>query len=98
MAKIITLQPAERKDMTLPYPFFIDENGCVGRQEFWRGTPAALIGFAKVQTVHDVSLVLEDFLDHPEAAIGQYPVFAHTDGQWFTYVDPIAEIKINKNK
>ena len=98
--KIITIQPKEREDNVLPYPYFIDEKGMVGRQDFWKGKPKQLIGFnGKPNAEMDKKTIdLSKFLETPKKAIGLYPFFEHKDGEWFTYKDPIASVSVNEVK
>ena len=94
--KRIPLQPKERPDMTLPYPYFIDEKGGVGRQDFWKGKPLRLQGFnpRNVSGVVKGTIGLEDFLKNPKRAIGMFPIFEHKGGAFFTYGDPIQTITV----
>ncbi len=92
--KVIKIQPKMRKDLTLPYPYFIDDDGYVGRQDFWKGTPLKLIGFnLSDKQIDDDSITFAQFWKNPELAIGKYPIFMHQDGEWYTYKDPIDGIK-----
>jgi len=45
MKKVLCLQPPMLEDLTLPYPYYVDEDGGVLRQDFWRGAPAKLCSF-----------------------------------------------------
>lgn len=87
----IKIQPKERPDMTLPYPYFIDvKTGEVGKQDFWKGEPLRLVGFnPKPDTSGENTLVFKDFVKDPKQAVGMFPVFEHSDGNYFTYQDPI---------
>lgn len=92
----IRIQPESPKEdpLKMPYPYFINEAGEVGRQDFWKGSPLKLVGFngaAKNETV-EPACGLEDFLKDPKQAIGKYPIFEHADGEWFTYKDRIASV------
>jgi hypothetical protein len=91
--KTIRIQPKERKDMTLPYPYFIDAKGNVGRQDFWKGEPLKLICFAKKNEAKS-SLDFDKFWKNPSKCIGLYPVFEHSNGEWFTYKDPIESVDL----
>lgn len=77
----ITLQPEERSNGVLPYPYFIDEQGFVGRQDFWKGEPYRLIAFNSecVQGVGKRMVRFDEFLADPQLAVGMYPVFEHKD-------------------
>ena len=96
--KTIRIQPKERKDMTLPYPYFIDmKNGNVGRQDFWKGEPYKLIGFnPKPTNLYDPKGIgFFKFIKNPELSIGMYPIFANEDGsERRTYKDPIESVSI----
>jgi len=92
--KTIVINPKERDDGRLPYPFFIDEAGNVGRQDFWRGQPLKLIGFngsAENKTV-EPAIGLEDFLENPHKCLGLYPIFEDDDEEWHTWRDPIESV------
>lgn len=94
---MITLQPKERENMTLPYPFFIDAKGKVGRQDFWKGEPYMLIGFNPKRVTGPIKGTIDfrEFLKEPTKCIGMYPIFAHKNGEWFTYNDPIERVKVD---
>jgi len=92
----IKIQP-EQTGSSLPYPYFISENGDVGRQDFWRGKPLKLIGFDKTPNAHVGVLGLEDFFKEPEKAIGLYPIFLHADGEWYTEVTKVGSIRKLEN-
>ncbi len=96
--KTIRIQPKQRKDFTLPYPFFIDEKGRVGRQDFWKGKPLRLIGFSKTPQTGTLDIYLREFLSNPKLAIKKYPIFEWKDKKrsWHTYLDPIEHIEIIK--
>lgn len=81
----------------LPYPFFIDLKGMVGRQDFWKGKPLKLIGFnPKYQSgVMDGTLILKDFLEKPKKAITMFPIFEYKDKKYYTYGLPIESVIIN---
>ena len=88
------LQPAERDDGTLPYPYFIDEQGLVGRQDFWNGKPYKLIGFQpKPKTgVMKGTIDIKIFFEDPQKAVGMYPIFADTEDTYYTYRDKIESV------
>jgi hypothetical protein len=92
----IRIQPLQRADGILPYPFFILESGHIERQDFWKGKPKSLIGFSVKSTPGYVkgSITLMMFLKDPKRAIGMFPIFEHDDSNWFTYEDAIESIKL----
>jgi len=83
--EILEIQPEESGDV-LPYPWFITKDGMVGRQDFWRGKPAQLVGFVfEPDTTGDVDLSFDQFWADGTDAVGMFPVFAHADGSFNTY-------------
>ena len=91
--KVIRIQPEENNG-TLPYPYFIDKEGSVGRQDFWKGKPFKLIGFSPIpeQEFDKRQINLSEFLESPQKAIGMYPIFMYKNKDWYTYQDKIASI------
>ncbi len=90
----IKIQPQELDDMTLPYPYFINEDGSVGRQDFWKGNPKKLIGFSAQPSTGSILVFRNMFFEKPEAAVGLYPVFEADDGHWFTQTNPIESVRV----
>ncbi len=86
----------------LPYPYIIDENGYVQRQDFWNGNPYKLLGFnsrpvggemdvaqfIQLQT-SDLPIPAEDMM----LGVGKYGVFSTKDNQWFTMTEPFASVR-----
>lgn len=76
----------------VPYPYHIDAEGNVLRQDFWRGDPSRLIGFQEDRDVQQVDVLAGDwFKGEPEDVIGMYPVFVTSDGQMYNDTRPINE-------
>lgn len=96
--KTIRIQQKQHKDFTLPYPFFIDENRKVGRQDFWKGKPLKLIGFSKKSEAGKIDVYFRDFWEKPKVAIKKYPILEWKDKSWHTYTDPIEHIEIIDKK
>lgn len=92
--KSISIQPPERPNGQLPYPYHIDAGAQVGRQEFWKGAPLQLICFAR-RGKQVSSLTFEEFWKTPKKCIGLYPVFEHRNGEWYTYEEPVESISFN---
>jgi len=95
----IKVQPEELKDKTLPYPYFIEKDGLVGRQDFWKGKPYRLLGFSKKPVAGDIELIFAEFWKSPKKATGMYAVFTSKRGQWTTstiIIDRIEKIKDKK--
>lgn len=101
----ITLQPSPRVDdiaddgteMTQrPYPFHVDaDTGDVGRQDFWRGDPARVIGFTSRPERQQIDLWWEDAAEDPRRAVGMYAVTAGSDGRWLIHVLAISEVRVS---
>jgi len=89
---IACLQPEERSDGFLPYPYFIKSDALVGRQDFWKGKPLKLLGFSKIPKAGDIDLMFGDFKKNTSKAIGMYPVFANKDNNWVTYSEQIESV------
>ncbi len=92
--KRIKIQPAEMLDRTLPYPYFIDKDGLIGRQDFWKGKPYKLLGFSKMPKTGSMKLSFKDFWKEPKKAIGMYPVFTDKDDDWTTSFNEIESVKL----
>lgn len=91
---MITIQPAEQGG-TLPYPLHVDEDGTVGRQDFWQGKPARVVGFSPVPRANVMSLDWEEFTRDPSGATGLYVVSEDADGTWYTHwCSPIAKVTV----
>ena len=94
--KIIQIQPHDVYGGHLPYPYFIDEKGLVGRQDFWKGKPFRLIGFNGQPTTGDIDVSFNDFWQNPKIAVGMYPVFTDKKKNWFTHQLAIVSFRIKK--
>ena len=43
---LLVIQPEENDvNKPLPYPWYVNENGIIQKQEFWKGDPKSLVGF-----------------------------------------------------
>lgn len=89
----------------LPYPFHLDADGNVTRQDFWRGEPLKLLGFQSDPDVHEVDLLVEDWLPtaaagyaaasgacSPVDAVGMWPVFRDADGTIWSHRFPVDQV------
>jgi len=91
--KVITLQQAMSPDFTRPFPFDILENGDVLQQDFWKGSPLALVGFQADLAVLHVDLFRKDWWKDPQKAVGMYPVFVDSNEHfavWLLAVETVA--------
>jgi hypothetical protein len=94
MQYIARIQQETGDDLKQPYPYFISDEGFVGKQEFWKGRPHELLGFNDVPEPDKVSLLFEEFKKNIETAIGKYPVFRNKDGTIETYIIPVVKAKL----
>jgi len=92
--KVIMIQPEEQPNHFLPYPFFVSENGKIGRQDFWKGNPEMLLGLNDEPLAGDITLQRKEFFENPKKAIGKYPVLKNKNGEWVTSTIPIESIKV----
>jgi hypothetical protein len=77
----------------LPYPFYADEFGAVGRQDFWRGDPSRVVGFQKDLYVQRIDLWWTDAVKNPEAAVGMYLVTEDSRGNYGTHQTAMAAVE-----
>lgn len=95
-----TLQPADVPDGTTstrrPYPFHVDPNGFVQRQDFWRGRVYRVIGFVSDPSRMDVDIHWDDAVEGDiTRVVGMYVITTDTDSNWSTQVAAIAEVMVN---
>lgn len=107
MSKIYRIQPSEHVDhitedgselTKLPYPFFVDEEGKIGRQDFWRGEHAQVIGFQKDLAVQKIDLWWRDALEDPQQVVGMYLVTADSKGDWFSHSFAVRDIAVEREE
>lgn len=103
--RIITLQPSAVTDhitedgtelQKLPYPFHVDEDGNVERQDFWRGDPAAVLGFQDRVDVQQVDLWWREVVADPQRAVGKYMVTVDSDGDIATRTIAIESVHVTE--
>jgi hypothetical protein len=82
----------------LPYPFYVDEGGNVGRQDFWQGTPERVIGFARDLSVQEISLWWPTVVQDPAPAVGMYLVTQDADGSVGAHPTAVSSIKVVEEK
>lgn len=102
--KIITLQPSALTDhitddgvelTQLPYPFHVDADGLVGRQDFWKGDPYRVIGFVADLARQEVDLWWEAVADGDEQrAVGMYLITQNQLGDMATHLTAIESVTV----
>jgi hypothetical protein len=80
----------EGQELTkLPYPFFVDASGAVGRQDFWNGIVHRVIGFQRNIAVDAVDLGWAEAYEDPSSAIGMYVITSDHSGNWSTHLTAV---------
>lgn len=99
--RLLRVQTAPRTDQLLgdgteltqlPYPLFAYASGAVARQDFWRGRPKRIVGFAADLAKQQVDLWWSAAYADPAQAVGMYIVVQDADGSmgtWDTAVETI---------
>jgi hypothetical protein len=102
---IIRLQPAAFTDQItddgqeltkLPYPFFADEQGMIGRQDVWHGDPYRVVGFQRDLFVQQLDLSWGQAFKDPSKAVGMYLITASKAGVYGVHTTAIesAEVEV----
>lgn len=79
--------------IAVPYPYHIEPDGAVMRQDFWHGDPAYLVGFQRDGDEQIVNLHTRDWFEGPmEAAVGMFPVFTGSDGGMYSMKLPVKKV------
>jgi hypothetical protein len=78
----------------VPYPFAVKENGEVDGQDFWRGDPAAVLGFQNDEEVQRIDVWWSDVVSDPELAVGKFPVMIEESGNIYTYTVKIESVQV----
>lgn len=102
---VIKLQPSSFTDQIvdgheltkLPYPFYVEEDGSVQRQEFWKGDPYRVIGFQKDLARHEIDLLWQDATKDPQQVVGMYVVTADEKGDMGVHVSAISNVDVLKD-
>lgn len=93
VVKSRTIQEQEMPNGTLPYGFIVDAKGNVGRQDFWKGHPAKVIGFSKTAAAGSIDLFFAQFWKNPELAIGMHLVVADNKDEWGTRILRVESVR-----
>lgn len=101
--RVIKLQPSNFTDnisdngeeqTKLPYPFFVNEDGSVRNQDFWRGVVARVVGFQKDGAVQQIDLWWTKAFQDPENTVGMYLVTADNRGTFSTHNTAIMSVEV----
>ena len=94
MRKTFCVQPIDYNSDRLPYPYFVDEEtGLIGRQDFWKGYPYQLVGFAENPRAGEIDLWWAEAVQDPDQVSGMYPVTIDADGEISTHRLEVASMK-----
>ncbi|WP_248582563.1 hypothetical protein [Nocardioides sp. InS609-2] len=75
----------------LPYPYHVEADGSIARQDYWRGQPARLAGFQRQADVQHVDVLAETWLADPDLdVVGMFPVFIDEDGSMWNSTTPVS--------
>lgn len=78
----------------LPYPFFADEKGMIGRQDFWNGRVLRVVGFQADLNREMIDLFWDDVYADPGRAIGMYAVTENKRGDWVTHMTAVKSMDV----
>lgn len=101
--KVYTIQTAPFVDnmvagheMTkLPYPFFVNEDGTVQRQDFWAGKVARVAGFQRDLATMQVDVSWEQAKADVQTVVGLYLVTSDATGWYGVHETAIASVKVD---
>lgn len=74
-----------------PFPWHADQEGSLGQQDLWKGSPFRIIGFQKGEEQR-LTMMWEDFLADPQRAIGLVPVMVDQNGGIAAYHGAISDV------
>lgn len=102
---LITIQPGNTTTgeydvhKPLPYPYHVDAaTGDVDRQDFFKGTPAAVIGFQDDADVQVVDLLWKDAAADPDRIVGKFPVLVDSNGNIYSLTVPITSTYVTEGE
>jgi hypothetical protein len=88
-------QIREGREMTKqPYPFFVYEDGSVGRQDYWKGRVAGIVGFTRDSNAFQIDLPWTDVVRDPQGAVGTYVVTTDDKGVWTTWETAVETMSV----
>jgi hypothetical protein len=103
MSRVLRVQPASYVDQIIdgqeftkqPYPYFVEEDGSVQRQDFWQGSVARVIGFQRDLAVQTIDLLWAAAVkSDPECLTGLYLVTEDSDGRWSTHNTAVESVTV----
>lgn len=97
-ARTVMIQPVQSPDGKLPFPYFIGEDGRIGRQDYWKGDPVVLLGFAARFDVEYVDVMFDEFWADPQSAVGKYAVLGDSAGSMSTHLSAISNVVVHDDE
>lgn len=100
--RLVRIQPANTESgeydvhVPQPYPYYIDAEGKVAEQEFWKGDPLQLIGFQDRADRQKLNITFKQFWDDPTVAEGRFPVFLQGSGTFYNLTVPISSAVVQR--
>lgn len=74
----------------LPYPWHINRDCSVARQDFWKGQPDRLAGFQTSRDKQVINVLAQDWVDSDNIDVtGMFPVFINSDGSMWNSSYPV---------
>jgi hypothetical protein len=77
-----------------PYPFFVDRDGWIGRQDFWQGKFRRVIGVVNDSASMRIDAYWPEVRDQPHLWVRSYLVLEGSGGRWFTFDHAIESITV----
>lgn len=76
-----------------PYPFHVQPDGSIGRQDFWRGDPLRVAGFVTDVHRQHVDLSWEDAVAGDiQQVVGSYVITADSTGWLSTHLTAVQSV------
>lgn len=101
--KVFKIQPSSFTDnisddgheqTSLPYPFFVNEDGSIRNQEFWRGSVARVVGFQNDLNVQVIDLWWSQAARNPQAMVNMYLVTADDKNNLASHRTAIMSVEV----
>jgi hypothetical protein len=79
---------------SIPYPYHVETDGKIGRQDLWQGDPEVLVGFQAKAHVQEVDLLWQVAVSAPEKIPGMFPVFCRSNGSFYSSSLPVERVTV----
>lgn len=78
----------------LPYPFYVNEDGSILRQDIWNGNPLRVVGFQRDLAVQQIDMWWRDALRTPDQVPGMYLVTSDKNGDFAVHNTAVADFEV----